>query len=158
MKIRHFIKIIKIPTTTIIKVDIEPESLFNFNGALEYSPKPIRKFTIRGFKTKKYLIKFFDEYFKTPEDFLDDFFKNHPRVDTNAFKIRNGKIYKKHSITLITENKEEITTYHDTIEDLLAHSKELINLFGGLDGLYDKNLQSIREFVLNADPESLNNE
>ena len=155
MKTRHFFKIIKIPTTTIIRVDINPESIFDL---VEYNPKPIKKFTLKGLKTEKYLIRYCDKFFKTPEDCLDYIFKKCPNWDTNAFKVHSGKIYRKFSIIITTESKDQIITYHDNLEDLLAYSKELLNLFGGLEGLYDENLKSIREFILNADPESLNNE
>ena len=149
MKNRIFLRFNK-GESFITKIEIMDCREFRF---IKYGPV-IKKFTIKGFKTeKKYALDTTnDRLYDTPQELLKD------QQNSEMLMIHNGKIYWKYSVDVSVEGLQEPTCfYYNTLKEMLDFFKSLIERFN-LNNLYTNNMESLREFVLNTDPDSLNNE
>lgn len=96
-----------------------------------------------------------DYHYSTAKELLDYFTKTYGK---ERFMLLNGKLYEKFSISILVKHLDHSKTkYFDTLEDMLNYLSK-VNSRLDLDNLLDLNLQSLREFIVSSDLESLNNE
>lgn len=114
--------------------------------------------TWKGFKTVNWYAtgRLKSYYHKTAKDLLDDYSEIYGK---DRLTLIDGKLYTKFNVSCIIKNSNHVLTkYFDTLEELIKYLGDLNYLFD-LDNLYDMiNLQSLREFIVNSNPESLINE